>query len=316
MDKNEKEMYVICFTLLLLCSIGLLLLKNDIRGITGYAIEENATREAALNALVEAKGAVEDMQYSGFSVTYVNDTFFTAQKFFEGENYSEILEDLDRIENESKREEARKLLEAVQTALSSKEEIKANYQEVLRLTDIIIDRKNEAYEINDLLRGLELKIDDYEKLDINTIKARGLFEEAKVAFKEDRYDDSRNLIDEGENLLEEARSEKTIFNVAKSSSVGFFKANWFKMLLTLIILSLTGLIIWYMVRKILIRNKVDGLKIEMDEIVNLMKKAQKDRFEYGKISESMYNLKMEKYKERMNKIKAKIPVLESILRKK
>jgi len=309
MDKNEKEMYVICFTLLLLCSI-------DIRGITGYAIEENATREAALNALVEAKGAVEDMQYSGFSVTYVNDTFFTAQKFFEGENYSEILEDLDRIENESKREEARKLLEAVQTALSSKEEIKANYQEVLRLTDIIIDRKNEAYEINDLLRGLELKIDDYEKLDINTIKARGLFEEAKVAFKEDRYDDSRNLIDEGENLLEEARSEKTIFNVAKSSSVGFFKANWFKMLLTLIILSLTGLIIWYMVRKILIRNKVDGLKIEMDEIVNLMKKAQKDRFEYGKISESMYNLKMEKYKERMNKIKAKIPVLESILRKK
>jgi len=47
-----------------------------------------------------------------------------------------------------------------------------------------------------------------------------------------------------------------------------------------------------------------------------MKKAQRDRFEKGEISGSIYTIRMETYQKRLNEVKEMIPVLRARLGKK
>ena len=46
-----------------------------------------------------------------------------------------------------------------------------------------------------------------------------------------------------------------------------------------------------------------------------MKKAQTERFKENKISGLVYNIRMEKYQEKLQKIKEELPVLENRLNK-
>ena len=52
------------------------------------------------------------------------------------------------------------------------------------------------------------------------------------------------------------------------------------------------------------------MKIERRVLVDLMKKTQIERFKENKISELVYNIRMKKYKEKLQNIKQELPVLE------
>ena len=47
-----------------------------------------------------------------------------------------------------------------------------------------------------------------------------------------------------------------------------------------------------------------------------MKKTQEERFKKGKISELIYDIRMEKYNKRLNEVKQMMPVLKARLKKK
>ena len=47
-----------------------------------------------------------------------------------------------------------------------------------------------------------------------------------------------------------------------------------------------------------------------------MRKAQTERFKQNKISKLIYNIRMKKYQEKLQKIRQELPVLESRLTKK
>ena len=55
--------------------------------------------------------------------------------------------------------------------------------------------------------------------------------------------------------------------------------------------------------------------VEKRALVKLMKKAQIQRFKQNKISELVYNIRMEKYREKTQEIKEELPILESRLDK-
>lgn len=297
MDKTEKEMYITCFLVLIMCFIGLLFLKMGIKSITYYTIVEKSdtTKEDALNALSEAEKDIQEMIDNGFKVVYVNDTFIAAKKIFAGE-------------------EAKKL--SVQKTLITEEEIEINYQEVLRLTKTIKDRKNEAYEINDQIRGLELKIEEYKELKIDTSKGGDLLEQAKIAFNDEKYEDAKGLIERAHNSLEEAKSEKSISKIVRGASLSFLKENLWRLIITFTILCPLFWISWKIIKKKLAKSKLQNLRMELCKITELIKEAQVDRYKKGNLSKEMYDIKVDKYKERANKIKIMIPILESLVEEK
>jgi hypothetical protein len=62
-----------------------------------------------------------------------------------------------------------------------------------------------------------------------------------------------------------------------------------------------------------LRNKIAKMKIEKENLVDLMKKTQIERFKKNTMSGIVYNIRTKKYQERINKISQSLPVLESRL---
>jgi hypothetical protein len=100
------------------------------------------------------------------------------------------------------------------------------------------------------------------------------------------------------------------------SGKSFLEKNWRETIMIAALAFVCGYFGWrtYNIRRI--ENKLKKLKIEKESLTNLMKKAQVQRYEKGKLSALIYNMRMEKYSKRLNEIKGNIPVLEAMLERK
>jgi hypothetical protein len=67
--------------------------------------------------------------------------------------------------------------------------------------------------------------------------------------------------------------------------------------------------------RLLLKRKIEYMNHELKAIEDLKKKAQEERFKQGKISALVYNIRMEKFDSKRDKIKQELPVLESKLKK-
>ena len=64
------------------------------------------------------------------------------------------------------------------------------------------------------------------------------------------------------------------------------------------------------ISKKLIERKIKKLKLEQSVLINLIKEAQYKRFKTKEIPEIIYNIRMNKYNNRIDEIKSILPVLE------
>ena len=55
------------------------------------------------------------------------------------------------------------------------------------------------------------------------------------------------------------------------------------------------------------------MKIEKKVLVDLMKKAQTERYKQNKISGLVYNIRIKRYESKIQEIKQELPVLEGML---
>ena len=244
--EQEKSMYAIYFVILVICVFSLLSLQPGSFSITGYVVAEtrnlaptiveeeqyisyknvsfeNITQELALNAILQAEKDMQEMQEAGFGTAWVNDTLLEAKKYFEGENYTALLEQLEWIEDNETRKKARALLVEAQKKIG----IPVDYKKVLEKTKAIHERKTKAYEIKDLIRASELRIEETgeilreellqsifkdsitgaavaetgnltpmieESLDMTA--ASELLDKAETEFKEERFGDAINLLND------------------------------------------------------------------------------------------------------------------------
>ena len=178
----------------------------------------------------------------------------------------------------------------------------------------IKNRQAQAYELSDSLSALESTIKDYSELNINTTQSELLLTQAQNSFNNERYNEASELISEANSALEEERAEQSTLNTLVRSSQNFFVTNWFELLVLATILWVVGYFIWKRVRLKILTNKLQDLRIEKKSLQKLMKEAQKERYEKAEIPKLTYKIRMKKYRERLNDIEAKMPVIMSTLR--
>jgi hypothetical protein len=311
-DKNSVAMILIVVFILFFVAFGI---KNMLMTPTGYVTFENATKGAAFDAILKAEDDIIEMEASNFTLTYVNDTLIAAKKAFSGDNYTDLLEKVGMINETSKREKARELLIAAQQALTTKEEIKVNYEEVLRLTSIISERKAKAFFIGDSLKALDVKVKEYKSSGVETSKGESLIGDARLAFIEDRYTDAEAFVDDADKSLDSSKAETSLVNVAKNASIGFFERNWRWMLVILAFLLVAFLSTFRMFSGLIARRRLKGLKEQKNMVLDMVKEAQLERFEEGRTSSFVYGIKMDKYRDKLARINMEIKVLESRLSK-
>lgn len=271
--------------------------------ISSYA--QNTTRKDAANAIQQVEQDINEMAEAGFPVSYVKDILTSASQALERADFAELL----------RQNATGELAEQAKKALEGLNYKGFMYDEVLKYTQEISSRKQQAYNLSDSIRALEIKIDEYKK-SIDTSEAESILADAKIAFEKERYGETEDLLSKANSELEEKKAELTTVNIIVRSGKSFVEKNWLEILIVSVVIAISGWFGWrnYRVKKI--RDKLKKLKIEQESLHKLMKKTQIERFKKGNISESIYKIRMEKYTERLNEVKQTIPVFEAMLKGK
>lgn len=269
------------------------------------SLSQNITREDALRAIEKAKTNIDEMYESGFSTSSVNDTLTAASHALERADFAQVLRQNATGELAQK---AKKVLEGLDYQGFS-------FQDVLKYTAQIEQRKQKSYELSDSLRALELKIQDYKLQSLDTRESEQMLEVAKDAFNKERYQEAQVALSKADSSLEEKKAQATTLKAVISSSKSFFQKNWKEILIFFILLSILG---WFSYKRMkikLLKEKISKLKAEETSLTKLIKQTQIDRFQKGRISESIYKLKVEKYTKRLNEVRQDLPVLQAQLKK-
>ncbi|MBN4049208.1 hypothetical protein JYT91_01180, partial [archaeon AH-315-M20] len=320
LTEEEKAMYAICFSTLIISLFLLVFLGfNSVNTITGAVFHEsrnetiiyeeetikyenisseNITQETALNAILQAEKDMQEMQEEGFGIVWVNDTLIAAKKYIEGENYTALLKEIEKINDTERREKAKELLLTAQEKIG----VQVDYKKVLEKTKAINDRKERAYEINDLIRASELRIQEFKQQNLDTSEVEVVFSNAVDEFKNERYEDAEDLLNTIYGKLIELSAEttlvRTIYRAGKENIVVFIKEHYKALLLIIVLLLIIAILIYNRVMIKILRHRIKDMGVEKDVLEDLMKKAQTDYFAKSNITKQTFEIKTSKYKER------------------
>lgn len=268
-------------------------------------VSSDASLAQAELEISNAEKIITEMESSEFSITYVNDLLIESKRVLGQVNYAEILNG----NVESSLREKKEAEDALQ--LIDWEEL--SYDDVLIYTDQINERREQAFLISDDIFAFELKISAYEEQG-EIVLAKDTLEQAKNAFYEDRYEEAQTKISEAESILEEQMLGSASSNIIQRSPQVFQQYGLF-ILGALLVLIVSGLLSFNQIKRKLTKNKIKRMKAEQPVLMRLIKRAQEERFKKNKISGIVYNIRVKKYKDRLNEIKEELPVLESSLKK-
>ena len=296
--------------LLLLGIISFFIL--DLNKSTGFAVSNESagingtnatgtTKQDALNAINESKKAIQIMHENNFSITHLNDLLIEAEQIFQQAEYAEIL----RGEVNSTAVE-RQIAESSMRLIQWQD---ITYGTVLNYTNEILNHESSAFWISDEINA------DSKKINSSSNAAISIFEQAKIAFFDERYNDAEKLLEDFQIQIEKDKSQSSVFTGIKIGAMNFFQRYWIEIIIFLLLLSAIGYHLYNVTEKRVLNNKIKKMRAQEQSLNELVKKTEIERFKENKISGLVYNIRMKKYEEKLHEIKEKIPVLEERLKK-
>jgi hypothetical protein len=282
------------------------------------------TKEQAEQAVAQAEDDVHEMESAGFRISFVNSTLEVAKKLLQGQSVGgtfNLLKPIcDAYTRDSERKYCESQLETLE-ALAKKRNVSefetgiGTYDRVIELTDQIYLAKKQAFEAVDLISSVELKIIEYETLGIDVEPAQDFLAQSRTAIDEERYKDALELVTKADSDLDTKRAEQTFARTILESGKGYFSRNKVPLATTAFVLLVIFAVLQFPARIMLLRRKIFKLKAQKKSLEFLTKQAQKDRFNAGTISESVYNIKMGVYKKKLDKVNEQLPDAEEKLAK-
>jgi hypothetical protein len=302
----KTDIMVLFGAMLVTLTVAFIVFNSNL-SLTGFAISElnktndsfvNVSEQMALDSIGKAEEIMYKMYNNNLSVNLINDTILQAKIVFEQVRYAKILRNPDSdLKSKSEATNALRLV--------AWRDI--NYSDVIVYTDKVSKISEQAFLILDKIKSLE---GDNYGLSPETLI---LFEEAKSAFREERYNNADNLITQFRDARENELAQESSLSGIAEGAKNFFQRYWLPLIVFLAVFYLLGkMFIRAHSRKRLVK-KIRRMKFEQSALTDLMKKTQTERFKENKISGLVYNIRMKSYKERANDIKEQLPILEERL---
>lgn len=250
---HKKHTFIICGILLAISILGIMFLRNNEEQVTGQTVQQELeqtkkpTAENALESLLEAEDDLREMQKQGLSTYFIQDNLLKAKRTFIGKNTFLIKGLLYGRKEGLKKKYLEHLMKVYEN--TPKHELEnVNYEETIRLTNLINDKKLQAYKITDIIEILKEKEKKYRIKGADTMDAIELIGKAKKEFNEERYDNAEEYLKQADAALELAHKEHMEMK-KKWRSVKNFLSKYGTYVIVLFII-ITGLIHY-------IRKKVD-----------------------------------------------------------
>ncbi len=270
------------------------------------ADQNNTTisREDAVRAINDSQLIIENMKNNNFSVNYASDLLVEAKRNLQTVDYAEV------IRNDSatpiQKAEASQALNLIDWK-------NINYSVVIESTNNIKEAQKQVFLILDSLSAITSRIDNEKKLGTDTSNSDNILQQARDSFNAERYNESLSLIANANSELDRSAGEKARLSILKYYSINFFQSYWYYLLGAFILIFIIFLFLRGKIKKYNLIKKITHMKAEQQVLTNLVMQTQRERYKENKISSLVYNIRINKYHERMNEIKESLPVLEANL---
>jgi hypothetical protein len=190
------------------------------------------------------------------------------------------------------------------------------YRHVLKLTQLITFVRQIKTDYHDEGAIIRIREKNLRASGVDTSSSLEIMARADDAFKQDRIDEARELLEKSSTELETLRAENSRIRTIARLGKGFFAKYWIHTIATLIVVAIALFPVIETINKHLMKRKLALLRLELRETQNLIKNLQKECFIDEKISTHTYRLRAVQYEKRIAEIKHTIPVFEARLKGK
>jgi len=304
--KDELKIVGASILFVLAISVFIFQMTSGDFGLTGLVVlddlvENDSVAEVSLNDVLSAFENIDEiileMNLNNLSVDYINDVLIEMERVFEQVSFAEILRSDVSYADKA---EARSVLRLVDW-----EDL--DYADVIIYYDDIVAQRDLAFLLLDEIAIEDANLDGVSEGNLEILN------DAKVAFRAGRYNETGVLLDEFRVSVEKEASEKTVLAGIQRGTRNFFTRYWLFILIFLIILGIIIIFSRKKIKKKLLKKKIAKMETELGVLNGLMKRAQIDRFKKDSISGLVYNIRMKKYNERAGVIREELPVLKARL---
>jgi hypothetical protein len=255
---------------------GLVVLEEtEIKNEFEYIELETITRESAFRALLDSDDVLTELQSNNLSTFFIQDNLLTAKRYFIGKDTTIINQELEQEESRIKTDYLQSLL-MLYTESPGHEIKDLDYSEVIKLTQLIEFRRNQAYNILDTLTITQDKEEEYSQRGIETSESLEFLEEAKISFSEEMYDEAEAYLKEADLKLDQASFEHTRIKGILRLSKNFFIQYWYYLLIFIIIIAIAAKPVAKKIRKHNAKNKLEKIKSEQQILQDLLKKHKQN----------------------------------------
>lgn len=233
------------------------------------------------------QNTINTMKYNGLSTTRVEDSLYVAKGLFEGIKVLNTISDRDYSK--------------VVTKLSE--------------LDFIV---KQAFSVYDELKLLDTEISASES-DLNLSSLQPLYDSILVEFKNERYETALDKIYEYRTRLAEQKNIssrlRTISAQLSKNIISVLSGLWYVFVIVVVIILLSYILFRKRVRHYFLLREMKSLENRKKVLYNLLKNTQKEYFVDSKISETGYNVKIDKFNSLMLDLNRQIAILNEELYK-
>lgn len=253
------------------------------------AQEKNLTeKEQTIICLENSEAIMLRLEKEGFSITRVNDTLKEAKMLF-----------------------------IVQEEIEKKG-LKPDYKKVISYCEEIKKIDNLAHEARDQIKALNKFYEEYGK-EISSEEIEQLFSEIDKEMKNERYELIPELIEKTYTAITNEQAKRTLLATYYSATTKGIKSllqeRWKEISSTIIILIALLIAFNKPIRRYIIRQKMNYLKMRREKIKEMITQTQDSYFNKGKISQLDFEIKNKKFAESIRDINRQISLLEEQLKK-
>lgn len=193
-----------------------------------------------------------------------------------------------------------------------------------KIGDILIGiktLKSKAFELNSSIKKTKDKIEEVKSYGLDANESESLFNAAENELKLENYEDTEKLLKQSLEKSEKILSDYLLFGAISKkdllkNTINFLKKFWLVVLITVITGSIFSRIMFQKTSIALLENSLKNIEKEKSALINLIKKTQTEYFKDKTLDKSTYNLRIDKYQDRMMQIKEKMPIISAKLAQK
>ncbi len=273
--------------------------------------------DKTIKLIIESSDIIKKLNSSNFSILYLSDLLRSVYDKFAPFQPEELLKIYEKSGEKEKIIFVNSELIPVKNSMEGGEEYYrfVDFGSIIGTINEIKYREDQIYRIDESIKSLSKKIEDYSAKGIISNVSETKLGEAVSKFASENYDDAESSLFEANTKLELARARLTVLSVLSVEGLSFLQMYKYHIIITIILLSIISFFSWTNFRVRLLTKRLNNSRMEKDTLENLIKRVQKEHFADGTMPTSIYNIKYEEYTQRINTVKATIPVQETVLAK-